>query len=101
MIFYTLNGHEPVPIEDALEWAREFDCISRVVMQTKLIDGSMVSTVFLGIDHGWSKTPILFETALLTEDGCSVVDRYATWGEAEAGHIDWLDRCIAPERIAQ
>lgn len=99
-VVYILNGHEVVPCKNIIEWGEWFERDgNRQVMRTNLIDGSVISTVFLGIDHGWGGTPQLFETALLTDDGVSVCNRYATWAEAEAGHMDWIERCVPPDMI--
>lgn len=100
---YKLVGHEPVPVHSLREWARWFETADRNVMRTELIDGSVVSTVFLGIDHGWSSSgpPVLFETALFADDGdVNVCGRYCTWAEAEAGHREWLERCVPPDMVA-
>jgi len=99
---YKLNGHEPVRVADLLEWAHWFETADRQVMRTDLIDGSTVSTVFLGLDHNFMQKgrPVLFESALWVDDeGWNVVGRYCTWAEAEAGHMDWLERCVPPDLI--
>ena len=51
--------------EDLLAWARALeDHESRMVEQTK-INEVKVSTVFLGLDHGFlESSPILFETQI-------------------------------------
>ena len=55
-----------------------------------VIGDSSVSTVFLGLDHGFRGKPILFETLVMggpcDQDG----DRYSTWAEAEEGHARFL-----------
>ena len=98
---YILEGREPRLMENVLEWARRLESTDRCVMQTRLIDGSVISTVFLGVDHGWQAetAPVLFETALLTEDGVSVCARYCTWAEAETGHMEWIEHCVPSEMI--
>jgi hypothetical protein len=112
MEYFKLDGHEVVAVEDLLEWARWFETADRCVMQTKLIDGSRISTVFLGIDHGWDGKPQLFETALFSGEKhycpilhreaseCEVVARYATWGEAVDGHLSWIEQCVPADMIA-
>lgn len=100
---YVLDGHEVRGVYDIREWGRAFELSKRNVMRTRLIDGSIISTVFIGIDHGMigKRKPLLFETALLSEETpCEVVARYATWAEAEAGHMQWLERCVPPDLIA-
>ena len=115
---YRLDGHEVVGMpantrDEILEWARWFEEANRVVACTHLIDGSRVSTVFLGLNHGWGDgPPMIFETALFSSETiyspilkrevqeCEIVARYATWGEAEAGHMEWVEKCVPPDLIA-
>jgi hypothetical protein len=63
---YILDEHgEPKAEPDMLAWARWFQAsfMARVVKQDLLSDGSVVSTVFLGLDHQFgSGPPILWET---------------------------------------
>jgi hypothetical protein len=100
---YVLDGHEPRPVSDALEWARWFETADRRVARTTLIDGSYVSTVFLGLDHSFTGDgpPVLFETAAFVKTGDEghltgwdsvVTDRYCTWAEAELGHMETVER---------
>ena len=82
-------NHEVEPCSMS-EWVKMFaDAAGRTVAKT-MVDGAMVSTVFLGIDHGFgSPVPILFETMVFPdpESGHDLdMDRYATWDEAVAGH---------------
>jgi hypothetical protein len=69
--------------------------------------------VFLGLDHSYvdHRKPILFETALIPGEkrycewrkkevrDVEVVQRYATWAEAEEGHIAWIEKCVPKEMI--
>jgi len=75
----------------------------RVVAQTTLANGWFVSTVWLGLDHGYGAgPPLIFETMIFDRAadggfgrGDSVYqERYATEAEALAGHahacdLDW------------
>jgi|SRR5882672_1054789 len=111
---YKLVGHEVVPCADIMEWAQWFETAQRRVMRTKLIDDSEISTVFLGLDHSFSDgaTPMLFETALISGEKhyceflhrevheIEVVARYATWAEAEEGHMAWIETCVPADMIA-
>lgn len=72
----------------------------RRVEWTDLDDG-FVSTVWLGIDHGFGEgPPLIFETMICRRgvwlDFC---ERYATEEEAVAGHalaLEWLARGMPP-----
>lgn len=102
MKHYILNGKEPQEAT-ASTWGLWFTTADRHVAKTELPHGFTVSTVFLGIDHGWnSDKPILFETMVfgdydevnLAEAGIHT-QRYASWAEAEDGHIETVDRLQA------
>lgn len=52
------------------------------------IGDSLVSTVFLPIDHGYGsqERPVVFETMVFGGPLEGECERYSTWEEAEAGH---------------
>ncbi len=83
---FVLRGHEVVPCEDILEWGQCFESKERIVAQDE-IGQVFVSTVFLGVDHGWGSDSegLLFETMVFGDDDCRTT-RYRTWNEAESGH---------------
>lgn len=60
-----------------------------------------VSTVWLGLDHGFGATarPLIFETMAFEQDRTGMdelaMDRYATEAEAETGHVAIIDNMIA------
>jgi hypothetical protein len=99
--YYILKGHEPQPIDDALTWMHWFGIPeNRIVAQTTL-GGVKVSTVFLGLDHGWgSSRPVLFETMVFADDPAHPLneaqERYCTWEEAEEGHRQMVERVRPP-----
>ena len=68
------------------------DVTYKRVAQTTLPDGTWISTVWLGIDHGFmcgASRPIIFETMVFrskTDMTELDIDRYATEAEARAGH---------------
>lgn len=94
-------GHIIVPAGDLMLWAMWFGNIdNRRVAETHFAIGSWVSTVFLGLDHNfWGEgPPILFETMVFADDGCSDdlgQERYATWDEAVAGHERAVEKLMA------
>lgn len=84
---------------DALAWAMEFGRDNRQIADT-MVEGRRVSTIFLGLDHGFSRSgpPILFETMVFSEtvETNELLEReyhetlnmrrYATYAEAMKGH---------------
>lgn len=96
--YFILIDKRVVPCS-MMEWARwyqladkgENDTLRRVA-QT-LVGDVWVSTVFLGLDHGFSMNPedppVLFETMCFSDRENFEdfnMQRYCTWDEAEAGH---------------
>jgi hypothetical protein len=103
MGLYVLDGHTPVLCEDILEWDKKQGAAvsKRIVAQVSRGD-ILVSTVFLGIDHGWNtERPILFETMVFGGKHDQYQDRYCTWDEAEAGHWKTCERVFGIARTAK
>lgn len=98
--YYELIGQTAVPLEgDVLAWAQSFERSDRRV-QTTLVLGACVSTIFLGIDHSWgSGPPLLFETMIFWpgEHGYEQA-RSSTWKEAEAMHAGMCRVAASPGR---
>lgn len=92
--YYKLDeAGEPVPCEDILEWAAWFaqHPEARVVEKTELPSGTTVSTVFLGIDHGFrGGEPVLWETMMFGGDYDLACDRYRSRRDAIVGHEMWV-----------
>ena len=83
---YVLAGHTPVLEVDLLKWGAWFETTDRTVAKTD-VGASVVSTVFLGLDHQWGTgAPLLFESMIFTGGEGGDSWRCSTWGEAEAQH---------------
>jgi hypothetical protein len=52
----------------------------------------LVSTVFLGLDHGWGGKPLIFESMIFNGPCHDDMDRYTTWEQAEIGHAEMVTR---------
>jgi hypothetical protein len=55
-----------------------------------------VSTVFLGLDHGFSQhdVPIVFETMVFNGPFDGDMERYATWQQAVDGHVAMVNKVM-------
>ncbi len=85
-----LEGKTVKPIDELLDWARTFEKMDRTVKRDKVGD-ARISTVFLGLDHGWGDKPLWFETMIFgAPEHDDYQERYETWDEAEAGHAKAL-----------
>ena len=86
---YKLEGHEPVKVDDIVEWAMWFENADTKVARTT-VGSATVSTVFLGLDLNFlGYTPHLFETMIFAAENNmynNYMWRYATWDEAVQGH---------------
>lgn len=94
---YILSGHEPVPEPDVLKWARWFESANRIVARTEFPPDIQVSTVFLGINHGFGDKPVLFETMVFGGPLDEYTERYSMWDEAVSGHGAIVSR-VTPGR---
>lgn len=102
---YILVDHEPVVEPDLFKWAKWYEGADCYVALTKL-DKAEVSTVFLGLDHDFTKAgpPLLFETRVFV--GCrgelaGYTRRYSTWEEAEKGHSAVVERVRVAEELKE
>lgn len=81
-----------------MEWGEflENSPIERRRVARDVINGKLISTVFLGLDHSFNGSLHIFETMIFeSEENNNDIycDRYSTWKEAEEGHkkaIQWV-----------
>lgn len=112
------DGHEPIPVDDMLEWGRWFESADRRVA----FSGNQykwVSTVFVGLDHRWfgDGPPMVFESMAFSWDGQSRwegdsympgaprteeldMDRYGSWAAAVAGHKRMVNKILLKQEKA-
>jgi hypothetical protein len=98
---YTLNAAgAPVAEPDLYRWAEWFETAERHVAKTEL-GPALVSTVFLGTDHGFGAgpVPILWETMVFWpgSDLDNDTMRYASREAAEQGHEAMVERVRAAQ----
>jgi len=81
---YILENGKPkdVPL---MEWGRWMETGNRRIGKTKIGDVE-VSTVFLGLDHGFGGKTLLFETMIFGGKYDEWCERYETMEEAKKGH---------------
>jgi hypothetical protein len=110
--YFILEGKKPRPVRDVMTWAQWFEDAERRVAFSVMLDGSEVSTVFLGSDHNHSGRgrPVLFETCVFLHESTApgtvlfgrtirqseVLQRYSTWAEAEVGHMEIVEGFEVP-----
>lgn len=100
--YISLSGGIIKEVDNGVEWAKwiengygddghfkTFMEGGKGVVRTVLIDGTVVSTVFLGLDYNFMcGPPVLFETMIFegNEETYSYRERYCTHEEALKGH---------------
>lgn len=84
-MYYLLENQVPKKVSRDI-YISKFDSQNvRVAKDT--INGIDISTVFLGIDHGFAgNAPMLFETMVFGGPDNQYQERYSTWEQAEKGH---------------
>ena len=94
--YYWLNAAgEAERCHDALTWATWFETADRQIAQTVIDEDTVVSTVFLGMDHNWAGgPPVLWETLVFGGALDGTMDRYQSREEAEAGHREMVARAL-------
>jgi hypothetical protein len=100
-LFYRLDGKTPVPCS-MQECAILMGDGSHVLKQTTLEDGTLISTVFLGIDHAsiYGGGPTLFETMVFPGPGHGEHQwRYQDYDAALAHHDTIVEALNAGEPL--
>ena len=83
------------------QWSEQGDNHRRVALDT--VGDAKVSTVFLGLDHGYATTePVLWETMIFGGPHDQDAARYTSREDAKAGHafvVDslWHGECPFPD----
>ncbi len=97
-LFYHRDG-TPYPGEDheaAVQWAQDFGNKNyQSLFRTRLPNGRLVSTVWLGLNHRYDAgKPLIFETMVFTEDDFDQLDcqRYSSEQEASLGHLKMVEK---------
>jgi hypothetical protein len=87
--YYDRQGR---PI-DVTKWTRLFeDADTKIVAKTQVGDAE-VSTVWMGLDHGFGDgPPLIFETLVFGGPLDDEMERYSTEEQALAGHEDMVQR---------
>jgi hypothetical protein len=88
---YILVDREVVPAPDHETWGKWFEDHSNRRVAEDQIGEARVSTVFLGLDHGFEPVnhcnpPIVFETMIFGGKHSDYCERCCTWDEAVKMH---------------
>ena len=97
---YDKKGNQ-ITIEQYLEFHDQMDYTS---IASDLLGGYIISTVWLGIDHGTVNKHMIFETMVFETHKPLPIDkytrRYSTEEEAKAGHSETRLSLMLKENIA-
>lgn len=98
--YILTKDHEIIEEPNVAYFGRWFEDLKNRKVKQAEVGPYFVSTIFLGIDHNWSKQgpPRLFETMVFPGKSSRDLycERYTTWDEAVKGH----DRIATPEFLA-
>ena len=84
---YILVDGKPVFEPDLMIWAEWFEKNSERIIQHNLINGILISTVFLGLDHNYDAgPPLLWETMIFDLYHEDPQWRYTSHESALKGH---------------
>jgi hypothetical protein len=98
---WILDGKTPKRCNDLREWGEWRRSTDRRIARDE-INGVTISTVFLGIDHGFGYgAPVLFETMVFGGELDQEQERYTTYEAAEAGHAAMVARVKETENWPQ
>jgi hypothetical protein len=95
-MYYKLEGKKVVPAKDVMDWAEWHKSAYRNVARVEMPDGTVISTVFLGLDHGHHGNIQLFETMIFGGEHDGYRSRCATWEEAEEMHLKAIELIFEP-----
>lgn len=92
------NNVIPCLLEEWIQMYESKECDDRRRVGSNKIHGYYISTVFLGLDHGFGQNHLFFETMVFSNNKSDVYQtRCSTWKEAEEMHkkaIQWVkDGC--------
>ncbi len=86
-VWYILDGKTPIPVESVTEWSEWMQTEGNKRVGIKNIGDVEISTVFLGLDHGFGgKDLILFETMVFGGSQVDYQERYKSSDSAVIGH---------------
>jgi len=92
--YYDIDG-KPMTID---EWSEKFQKRDTTIAKDT-VDGYLISTVWLGLDHNhFGSPPLIFETMIFCDDGNFkdvYMERYSTMEEALKGHKYAVDNLSA------
>jgi hypothetical protein len=95
------NQPHPVDFEEMCAWRRSTENFN--VLRKDDVAGVVVSTIFLGIDHGFGDgLPVLWETMVFRREADGSInytdidgERYTSHADAIAGHTSVIDHALA------
>ncbi len=93
--YFVLVGRTAVEADSLQSWSAWFLSADHEVARTRLPSGGTVATAFVGVDPQPAPEgrPLLFETRSFDPNWRNLGRRqYATWSEAERGHLEEVRR---------
>lgn len=89
-MYWILDASKNIVASNLIEVAKFMNSNACIVVQTKITEDIMLSTVFLYIDHSFGNRPVLFESMWFGGISNGLVKRYHTYNDALNGHSQML-----------
>ncbi|HDY90252.1 MAG TPA: hypothetical protein ENH82_19300 [bacterium] len=85
---YILKDGKIIEESDPVKWGQWFEVSEERYIKSDKFGDIQVSTVFLGIDHGFNEEepPVLFETMIFGGEHDQYQERYTDIESAKTGH---------------
>lgn len=92
---HGINLNLKIQPAETLEWAKWYEKFENRMLAEARGNGWRVSTIFLGLDHGFgfSKAPVLWESMVFGGPHDGVMRRYDDWELAHTGHLWLVKQC--------
>lgn len=84
--FSILVDKKVISVSGVSEWSKWFETADRKIDLTILPSKTEISTVFLGVDHGFGGRPVWFETMVFGGPLDGEMTRAETYAEALVQH---------------
>ena len=98
---YILDGYTVRRVKSLHEWGKWMEEGGNRIVAKTVVGSSTISTVFLGLDHGYGRIPLFFETMVFggLNDGYQI--RYTTHPEAVGGHEQVVQAVKAGKKLEE
>lgn len=99
MTTWYMYDEDNIPFKANIVTAAKWLTDDKKIIRRDTINGHLISTVFLGLDHSWGEgPPLLWETMIFAEgfkgnnEFEDYQERYSSYDEALIGHYEAMEK---------